>query len=145
MTSVQKIERAIIELDPNLKRTDTTFMDAMIVLAAVSQGANETDLAKFLSFDPEFVALVGSRLRGSGVWLKEETSKEHFEAWQHPQTGGIAFWLDVAVGAGEMICSGRDQDGTRYEMTDSGRRKVEAIISQSDEPEPPPSDYNVKP
>src|SRR6185437_11437091 len=42
---------------------------------------------------------IAERLRKSRIWWRGAL---HHSGWHDPQTGGIAFWMDVAVGTGLM-------------------------------------------
>lgn len=97
--TMEQIKEAVHELDPALTdESDETYRVAVLMLAASQIGtADDLALARFTNEHAEWVAQIGQRLRSSGVWTEDGgTACEWFE----PESGGIAFWLDVAVAQG---------------------------------------------
>lgn len=113
----------VSQLDEKLKRTDTAFMVAAILIAALKFGADEDEIAYHLGYAPEFVSTIGQRLRKSGVW--EGLTSAHQNAWSDSESGGMAFWMDVTIGEGFIECCSGPGEEPQYRMTEEARREVE--------------------
>lgn len=112
---------ALKEMDPELKSTSRGYAETIILFASAKSKADEAFLATELSYDPEFVALVGSRLRSAGIWKNDEVTSLHLERWGE---SSISFFLDASVAIGDlMIVSEHDTD-PQYQMTASGKSYV---------------------
>ena len=124
-----KLGAILTSMDDKFTPTSDGWAGAMILLASYEMGANEPFIAEELGYDPEFVALVGSRLRNSKIWLGELLSDKAIARYEQEE-GGIAFFLDTNVANGSMkIGSYRKEDGEPlYSMTDSGKRHVENML-----------------
>jgi hypothetical protein len=94
----------------------------MILLASGFSGkADESFLAKELSFDKEFVSLVGSRLRSAGIWAGDKIADERPKLWAD---AAMAFFLDGAVATGDLMIVGGTPDNRQYQMTPTGKTVV---------------------
>ena len=128
MTIRDEIFSAISSADPAIKQSDLDFMHQAILLSCTQLGPDEQAIAEELQYDPEFVGLVGARLRNAGIWNGDTINAIHFECWQRPDDGGIAFHLDAAVAGGTMIVADRLKNGEpRYRMTRAGKDRVEKM------------------
>lgn len=127
----ERCRDALRQIEPTLVETDPSYMGAMVLLAALVVGADEAEIAKGLKFDPEYVRLLGSRLRGAGVWTGAETRESHRDAWEGPY-GGTAFFMDVNVADGLLVITDRMGDGdARYKLTRSGEEQAKRLINKS--------------
>jgi hypothetical protein len=125
------IYTAIHQMDQELSETDPSFMHAALVVAALTEGADEETLARLLGYDTEFVNLAGNRLRSSGIWVGKMTAAEHVAAWQE-DGGAMAFWMDISVADGTMIIAQHDNEGKPlYSVTASGNRRIKQMIARS--------------
>src|SRR3954471_11217769 len=57
---------ALKEMDPDFEPTKRGYAEHIILMASAISQADESFLARELAYDPEFVGLVGSRLRNAG-------------------------------------------------------------------------------
>lgn len=120
--------RILAEMDAGLSPTSRGYGEHLVLVASFISKADETFLADELEFDADFVAMIGSRLRTSGVWSGNQVSPEHAELWTEEQ-GGISFRLDGAVASGDLVIIGKnDQGSLLYQMTPSGRGYVEHLL-----------------
>ncbi len=111
------------EMDPEFNPTKRGFSEHVILLASAISQANETFLAKELSYDREFVGLVGSRLRTAGIWKDDSVVSLHLELWRE---SSIGFFLDAAVAVGDLMVVGGFENDPQYQMTPSGKLHIEA-------------------
>lgn len=118
-------------VDPGLKPTSAGYSEHLILAASAVSKADEPFLAAELDFDDEFVSLVGSRLRSSGVWKDSKVSDEHFTEWGG-EYGGIAFLGDGAVATGDIVIVGKDENGGGFlmQMTESGKVRGANLIKR---------------
>jgi hypothetical protein len=91
------IIKEVHKLDPELKKTDEAFKIATIMLSALQEGANSKKIAKFLEIPEADIKKYEKNLRDNKIWIGNKTSSNWFE-----KSGGIAFWMDVAVAHGYM-------------------------------------------
>lgn len=125
MATKEQVFALVNQLDPTSKATGQGFMVAAIMLAAISEGADESEIAALLEYAPEFVAKVGERLRENGIWDGLKTT--HKGLWQDEDTGGISFWMDANVGLGDMLCS-HSAGEPQYSMTAEGTVRIEKML-----------------
>lgn len=90
---LKKIKTEIHRLDPSLDEDDPSFKIAVILLMSLHVGPNIKRLAKFVKSPRSFVAEVSRLARKNKIW---KGGKIYCD-WGNKKTGGIAFWLDVAV------------------------------------------------
>jgi len=93
----KQIKEAVMETtgDKDINSKDNQV--GYILLASLEKGPNDTEIAKFLSLDEDFVKTVGKRLRKYGVWTKDNKIECD---WSDEESGGIAFIMDILVGQG---------------------------------------------
>lgn len=126
---LDRITALIGDLDPNMTATSRGFGEAAVLLSALDIGADENRIVEALGFDPEFVGLVGSRLRAAGIWRDHDISPRHWEAWQDETSGGTAFWMDHGVATGALaIVEGGGRSERQYTMTADGKAMVERMM-----------------
>jgi len=98
----EEIREMVHELDPKLDEKDDSFLSAMVLLSALEVGTDTDKIADFLSVPREDIVDRVMRLYDNGVFSDDA---EHPDGvvrceWMKEETGGIAFWLDVAVAEG---------------------------------------------
>lgn len=120
-------------VDIDFKPTASGYSEHLILAASAISKADESFLAAELDFDDDFVALVGSRLRNSGVWDGPNVSDGHMKEWCHEEQGGVAFLADGAVATGDIMIVGKDENGGGYlmQMTESGKTHAANIIKRA--------------
>jgi len=116
---------ALKKIDANLTPANRGFSEQVILFASAISRANEKFLALELSYDPEFVGLVGSRLRNSGIWIGDSVAELHMRRWKESE---ISFFLDGAVAIGDLMIVGQYDTDPQYQMTESGKSQVATII-----------------
>lgn len=107
---------AVRALDPKLDLNDQSAYCAAMLLCAAKNGASDGDVIQRTGVPLAAGKAIAWRLRRNRVWRKTAT---HHSGWDDPESGGIAFWLDVNVGTGMM----RRSYGPRSENT-SGANDV---------------------
>ena len=127
MTLRDAIRKSVHDADPNLKETDQGFMEQSILLASIHLGAVEADIAEELGYEPEFVNVIGSRLRNAEIWTGDIVNPAHLKAWAEKDKGGIAFLMDSSVGGGDMVLVDRKPGGPHYALTPAGIKRVESL------------------
>ncbi len=128
---LNEVMDAMKQFDPNMAPNSDGYAEAVIMLAALTVGADEAKLAAGLGYDPEFVALVGNRLRNARIWADAGTDEAFFNRWTGPD-GGLAFLCDVNVASGRMIVAHLGEDGEpQYSITESGKRHVEQMLADA--------------
>lgn len=106
------------EMEPKFNPTDSGFNEHIILVASIIEKAEEGFLADELSFDAEFVGLVGSRLRQAGIWAGAAVAKRFYDAIMKDS---LNFWLAGAVATGDLMIVGQNEMGDdMFKMTDSG-------------------------
>jgi len=116
------------EMDEKFTPISGGYAEHIILVASILAKADEQYLAAELGYDPEMVALVGSRLRSSGIWDGDQVSEAHMKLYTE-DGGGTAFFLDGAVARGDLQIVARTPE-VQYQMTDSGKRRVNQMLSQ---------------
>lgn len=97
---MSKHPRTIVkELDPKLSEKDGAFAAAMVLIAASQVGTKADRIAKRTGLKRELVRAYNRRLREQGIFTKD--GKIACD-WFDKESGGIAFWMDVAVAEGLM-------------------------------------------
>lgn len=92
-----KYEKQVREMDPNLSMTDTAAYCAAMLLCAAEFGADTEDVLGRTGVPTETGYVIADRLRDQGVW---DGNKTLHSGWDDPETGGVAFWMDVCTGTG---------------------------------------------
>jgi DNA-binding transcriptional ArsR family regulator len=119
---------ALNDQDKNFGPTDPGYAEHVILLASAISKADEQFLADELGYDIEFVSLVGSRLRSSGIWVGDHLSDESQKDWCE-DGGGITFYLEGAVATGDLIAVERNDKGERqWKMTEGGLKRGANLI-----------------
>lgn len=91
-------------MDPNLDPKSEDFKMAATLLASAVVGPNVGRLKAFTRYPLGLLKKVSTRMRENGIFVK---GKLHVE-WLEKETGGIAFWLDVACAKGYIARSTGD-------------------------------------
>lgn len=113
---------ALKDMDEKFTSVSAGYAEHIILVASILAKADERYLTAELGYDPEIVALVGSRLRSSGVWEGDQVNPSHLRYYTE-EGGGTAFLLDGAVARGDLQIVGRTP-GPQYQMTEGGRRSI---------------------
>jgi DNA-binding MarR family transcriptional regulator len=114
------------KLDDKLTPTSNGFAEYIILIASLISKADEKFLAQELEYDPEFVAMVGSRLRSAKIWVEDQVSALHRTAFED-ESNPAAFWMAGLVAMGDFkIVSGHD-DEPKYAFTDHGKKRAEIL------------------
>ncbi len=92
----QEMIEIIKELDPKVKEKDSEFLSALILLSALEVGTEAHVIAEFLDVPYNKVTERTTKLHDNGVFVDGAIHCE----WMDEKTGGIAFWLDVAIAEG---------------------------------------------
>jgi hypothetical protein len=117
--SLKRIKAEVRRMDPKLDPESSAFRAAVVLLSALYVGANERNVAEFTGYDRKEIRRWARNLRAAGVWCRGHTASE----WDHPEHGGIAFWMDTAVAEGLLKRSpapspgapGSDHDAAKEE------------------------------
>ncbi|GEP12597.1 hypothetical protein [Methylobacterium gnaphalii] len=124
---LEDLTELVAEIDPALTPLANGYSEAVILLASLSVGADEEQIAAALEFDQTFVRVVGKRLREAGIWLgKREVCHARTEAWTS-EGGGVAFAMDLAVALGDMETAGIQDDELTSRLTEQGRASVSGM------------------
>lgn len=105
--NISALKEAVKKADPKLKEEDESFMAAVIMLAPTETNTFDPDeLARLLKYRRGFVRFVSSNLVKNGVW---KNGKINHSGWFDKESGGVAFWLDTAIGMGYVArCRGSE-------------------------------------
>jgi hypothetical protein len=132
---LEEVMGLLSEQDPNLKATDPGYAEHVILLASAISKADEAFLAEELGYDLEFVSIVGSRLRSSGVWDGDHLSEDSLKGWTS-DGGGLNFYLDGAIATGDLVAAERDKNGERqWKMTEKGLVRGADLIKKIAKPD----------
>ncbi len=125
---LQQTMAALKDQDKNFEPTDPGYAEHVILLASALSRANEQFLAEELGYDIEFVSLVGSRLRSSGIWVGDHLNDESRKEWCD-DGGATIFYLEGAVATGDLVVVERNADGERqWKMTEGGLKRGANLI-----------------
>lgn len=103
--TVEGLRASVHELDPALTdEADETFRVAVLLLASAHVGTNPFVLATLTEEHVEWVALITNRFKDNGIFT--EDGHVAGGGWLDEETGGIEFWMDVAVGRGFLERAG---------------------------------------
>jgi hypothetical protein len=94
--TVADIEKEVHRLDPKVKKDSTAFKCAVFLLSAVVVGPVIDRLKKFTGYDEAFVREKLQLMRQNDIVNGLRGRKLRVE-WFEKETGGLAFWADVAV------------------------------------------------
>jgi len=100
--TITELKKEIRRLDPKLKTTDPAFTTAVILMASAIVGADARAISKYSAIPLSEVTKRSKNFRKQKVWVGE---KVRHSGWFDKETGGIAFWLDVAIGQGYLARS----------------------------------------
>jgi DNA-binding Lrp family transcriptional regulator len=118
----------LAKMQPDLSPAARGYAENVVLVASVLAKADEAFLAEELSYDSEFVALVGSRLRTSGIWKGESVNERHLNAWKEDPT---AYLMDCAVAVGDLMVVGEnDEKQLLYRMTSGGQVHVKNLMAR---------------
>ena len=98
--TIDVIRDEVRALAPALSERDQAFTTALILLSALVVGPNDQAVADFTGLSLSTVQKRTRNLRAGGLWGHD--GKIHAD-WFDEETGGISFWLDVAVADGLMV------------------------------------------
>lgn len=100
--TLPQIEKEVRQMDPNLSPDDEAFDIAVVLLAMLDvRPWKPRALARFTGRSERRIAEWLRRLRASRVVYR---NRLHVDWWD-PATGGIAFWMDVAIAQGYIEVS----------------------------------------
>ncbi|KKK66826.1 hypothetical protein LCGC14_2960160, partial [marine sediment metagenome] len=89
---------AVHRLDPKLSKEEDGFKCAVVLMtAALATGPNIVKVSKFCGYPRTLVRRFATNLRASRIWGHKYVRPSD---WSDKKAGGVAFWLDVAVGLG---------------------------------------------
>ncbi len=98
----ENIKKEVKRMDKNLSPNSDHFKSAVILLSACIVGANKRRVAKFTGYPESFLTPRFELLRKNGVFVG---GKVNGNEWSDPESGGVAFWCDVAVAEGLLKTS----------------------------------------
>ena len=91
------VKKEVHRLDKSLDEFDESFLIAVVLISSAIVGANIKRLATFTHYSRDFISDIGKHLRKNGVWKNGQV--DNYE-WFDKNSGGVAFWINVAVGQG---------------------------------------------
>lgn len=131
---LEVVRDALKNLDKDLTETSDGYTAAVVLMASYFDDADEEVLASELGYEEEFVKMIGSRLRNSGVWEGNKLAPHHRKEWEKENGGAICFFLDCGVAEGKMLCSHSPKNGEpSYSITEGGLRDVKRILQNPKE------------
>lgn len=89
--------REIKKMDPNLRKDDPSFLVARILLCAADRGNSMRTLCTYLHRPVKDLRPYVNNLKAQKVF---DGRRIRHSGWFNKKTGGVAFWLDVAIGQG---------------------------------------------
>lgn len=123
-----KLAEILVQLDPSMTPTSESYGEALVLLASIEHGSDEEAIARELQFDPEFVALVGNRLRTAKIWRGDGLSDAAWKRWNEPE-GGVAFFCDLNVANGMFIVDHYEGDEPQYKNSPAGEKRVRQLLA----------------
>jgi len=87
------------KMDDKLGLDEPAAYCAAMLLCAINHGAYTETVIDKTGVPAEVGNEIAERLRQQRIWVGPQT---HHSGWDDPETGGIAFWMDVNVGLGFM-------------------------------------------
>lgn len=98
MHTLTEYEAMVGGLDPALDHDDEGFRVAVVLLVSADVGPDVPAIAEVTGYHLEWLTLIASRLTAAGIWADGKVCVE----WFDEDSGGIAFWCDVACAQGFM-------------------------------------------
>lgn len=94
----ERIKQIVHEMDEGLTdESDPAFRIAALLLSSLQVGPDVIALTVYTGEHAEWIASIADRLVRSKVWTADGKVQAN---WFDDETGGIEFWMDVAVGNG---------------------------------------------
>lgn len=97
--TIAKIQKEVRNMDPQLSGTDPAFHAAVVMMSALEIGQDVRKLARFTHVPLPTIREIAARLRAQGLWKNGTT---YHSGWDDPESGGVAFWLDVSIALGYL-------------------------------------------
>ena len=102
----------IKNMDSSLSENDESFKIAFVLLLAANYGLKDLPRIKRVSgYDTLFLAKTVTDMRNTGLW---KNGKLVHSGWLDKKSGGMAFWLDVAVVRGWLERKSFDQHKCKF-------------------------------
>jgi hypothetical protein len=118
--ALQSLRTDVRNMTEIIDESDYGFQAAMVLFASELVGPYEGCLASFLGYPRCLVQVMAARLQEAKIWEGEYVNCGE---WFDPQTGTIAFMLDLRVAEGKMIRTW-SQERKRYLYRESNVRTV---------------------
>lgn len=96
---MKSIRKVVKKMDRHLAESDPTFNIAMVLVAAIEVGPNSDKVAKRAHLPRSLTRGIFGKCRDSGIFVK---GKIRHSGWFDKESGGVAFWLDVACVQGYL-------------------------------------------
>jgi hypothetical protein len=106
--ALQFMRRDVWKMDETLAENCITFRAAMVLLVSEFVGPYVDRIATFAGYPLSFVELIAVRLQDAKIWEGDQVCCEN---WFEPNTGGMAFMLDVMVAEGKLIRAWSEERG----------------------------------
>src|SRR5256885_13590987 len=97
--TMKSIRSAVKKMDKHLAESDPAFNIAMVLIAAVEVGPNSDKIAKRAHLSRSVARSITEKCKNAGIFAK---GKIHHGGWFDKESGGKAFWLDVACVQGYL-------------------------------------------
>jgi len=94
--TLQQITEEVRRMDPHC--TGDAYKAAVCLFSSLVVGPDSKKLIEFTGYPSKLVRGFSSNLRASGVWSNGLVHAD----WFNKDSGGVAFWCDVAVAQGLM-------------------------------------------
>ncbi len=99
LSRFEKAEIVVKTLDPSLRKSDSAFRVAVILVVMLGAGTDFSIIQNLVPYSRKFCNDVFVRLLDNGIVTNDGVLHGN---WFDRETGGIAFWMDVNVGLGFM-------------------------------------------
>ncbi len=102
------------------------FGFAVLLLAAMAEGANFTKLSEFIQLPLAFVTEVADRMTAAGLWLPDGSVDYDFLTAPSGRKRLVAFSISLLVAQGLVVWTGKNRNGRKvYQITEAGRAEYE--------------------
>ncbi len=113
---MRSLRKVLKKMDPNLSVKDKAFNAALVLLAAAEVGPSADKIAKRAVLPRKEARQITARCRKARLFVKGQI---HHGGWFDKDSGGIAFWMDVACVNGLLK---RIQPGTAQPEAAKGKK-----------------------
>lgn len=96
---LREIHKTLAKSAPNVEKDDEAFRAGVVLLSALDVGQRPRALSEFTGYTVEEIQRYSANLRANNVWNR---GRVYHSGWDDEESGGMAFWMDVAIALGYL-------------------------------------------